>query len=122
MSVSAPPVRTMASMAPPTSGSTMSALKRLDTIANLRPAADRPPSITRGMTLLGALGAAGSARKFDVAAGPPGNSGDGDPVDDLDAEALDADDAAVAVGHEADLAAAEVGEDLGAEAEVAQRL
>ena len=43
-------------------------------------------------------------------------------LDDIDAEALEAGDLAVAPHHQADLVAAEVGEHLRAEAEVAQRL
>src|SRR3954471_3711485 len=44
-----PPERTIASTAPPTSGSTISALNRLATIAKRRPVADRVPSIVVGM-------------------------------------------------------------------------
>src|SRR5437868_10694831 len=53
---------------------------------------------------------------------PPAANRDGHALDHVDAEALDADDAALVVRHETDLGEAEVGEYLRAETEVAERL
>src|SRR5678809_716708 len=113
-SSSRPPVRTTASMAPLTSDSTMRPLKRPAIRASFMPRLESWPWISFAMS------APVTARDRQH----PGarHLRQRDPLDHLDAEALDADDAAIGVAHQADLPAAEIRQHLGAEAEVAQRV
>src|SRR5689334_20300590 len=120
-----PPERTIASSAPWISGSTMSPLNLLATIANRSPRADRVPSMVCGMlrrytpSSPEAIPPSGLVRFAAFRRGAPR---DRDPLDDLDAEALEAGDLPIAPHHEADPLEPEVGEHLRAQAEVAQRL
>src|SRR5215470_15883775 len=114
-----PPDRTMASRAPAISGSTISALNRLATIANRRPAADRWPSISCGMSRRYTPSAAGLLGLAPPCAGAPR---DRHALDDLDPETFEAGDLPIAPHHEPDPVEPEIGEHLGTQAEVAQRL
>src|SRR5262245_49438172 len=120
-----PPDRTIASSAPAISGSTMRPLNRLATIANRSPCADRVPSMVCGMLRRYTPSSAPTIslrRLVRFAAFRRGAAGDRNPLDDLDPEALEPGDLAIAPHHQADPLEPEVGEHLGAEAEVAQRL
>src|SRR5256885_16421316 len=90
-----PPERTIASTAPAISGSTISPLNRLATIAKRRPAADRVPSRVVGISARDTL--------TSFASGARRAGRNRDALDDVDPAALEAGDLAGAVHHPPDL-------------------